>query len=313
MSSHRHSILLYRAQSSSEASLKSVGNFMILDNQALLTRLLSKDPKQRDAFEVRSIATYLESLKFIQKIKEETSDETVSELARCVSLENFKAGEVLARQRVFNEGERGSKFYIVMSGAVSFYISATKSEGSAKPSPLFKVGDAKAGAAFGELALLHDKPRAATIECDEDCIFGVIDKEDYTRIIARYTQRALTMKLNFLSSLPYFSDWRIHNLAKLTYYFKEVPAAMHKVIFRENDPVDFVYIIVEGEFRLLQTIKQVDDGPLQKKKFTKMHIATLGAGELVGITEVLEKRPRRHSCVCASSKGKLIKISADVT
>lgn len=35
------------------------------------------------------------------------------------------------------------------------------------------------GQSFGELALIHDKPRAATVVCEEDVVCGVINKQTY--------------------------------------------------------------------------------------------------------------------------------------
>jgi CRP-like cAMP-binding protein len=35
------------------------------------------------------------------------------------------------------------------------------------------------GDSFGEMALLTSKPRAATIECIENCVFAIIEKNDY--------------------------------------------------------------------------------------------------------------------------------------
>mmetsp|Transcript_6430 Transcript_6430/g.11211 ORF Transcript_6430/g.11211 Transcript_6430/m.11211 type:complete len:100 (-) Transcript_6430:1196-1495(-) len=93
-SAPRLSIKLGRGSSYSEACFKSIGKFMILDNQAMLTHLLTQSPQQRDAAEVQFIASQFESLKFMQKIKEETGDETIVELARCASVESFKEGEV---------------------------------------------------------------------------------------------------------------------------------------------------------------------------------------------------------------------------
>lgn len=41
----------------------------------------------------------------------------------------------------------------------------------------------KQGQSFGELALIKDQPRAASILCREDCDFMVLNKENYDNII----------------------------------------------------------------------------------------------------------------------------------
>ncbi len=50
--------------------------------------------------------------------------------------------------------------------------------------PLFiEVATLKAGKSFGELALIKNRPRAATIKCSEACHFAVINKADYTKML----------------------------------------------------------------------------------------------------------------------------------
>lgn len=39
------------------------------------------------------------------------------------------------------------------------------------------------GKSFGELALINNKPRAATIKCASDCHFAVMNKDTYQRIL----------------------------------------------------------------------------------------------------------------------------------
>ena len=41
------------------------------------------------------------------------------------------------------------------------------------------------GKAFGELALINNKPRLATIKCVSDCHFAVISKNVYERILKK--------------------------------------------------------------------------------------------------------------------------------
>lgn len=40
------------------------------------------------------------------------------------------------------------------------------------------------GGSFGELALMENKPRAATIICEEDCHFAVLEKEFFNGILS---------------------------------------------------------------------------------------------------------------------------------
>jgi CRP-like cAMP-binding protein len=196
---------------------------------------------------------------------------------------------------------------------VAFYISDTTPDAaSQKAVPLTLAGTASSGAAFGELALLQDRPRAATVICEADSSLGVICKNDYDLIIGRYDQQILQTKVDFLRSLPIFKEWRRYNLAKLTYYMESEQFTKHKVVFKENEPATSVFIVKEGEFKLIKTLKTVDDGPLQKKKYKKAHIATLGVGELVGVAELIDKTPRVHACLCSSSSGVLYRIKAKV-
>lgn len=43
----------------------------------------------------------------------------------------------------------------------------------------------RSGSYFGELALLNDAPRTATITCKEKCNFAVLDREDFKEILGK--------------------------------------------------------------------------------------------------------------------------------
>lgn len=40
------------------------------------------------------------------------------------------------------------------------------------------------GGSFGELALMENKPRAATILCEENCHFAILEKEFFNGILS---------------------------------------------------------------------------------------------------------------------------------
>lgn len=54
---------------------------------------------------------------------------------------------------------------------------------SRKQKALTRIVGQGGGYAFGELALLERKPRAATIVCEDDCDFAVLDKAPFQQIL----------------------------------------------------------------------------------------------------------------------------------
>lgn len=83
--------------------------------------------------------------------------------------ESLKAGDT-----VITEGEEGKKFYIVESGSFTGIKSGAEDK-AIKYAP---------GDFFGELALLKDAPRAATVTADTDGELLVLDRGAFKRLFA---------------------------------------------------------------------------------------------------------------------------------
>ncbi len=74
---------------------------------------------------------------------------------------------------VFNQGDEGKSWYIILKGSVNVVI-----YGKGVVCTLHEGDD------FGKLALVNDAPRAASIVLREDnCHFLRVDKEDFNRIL----------------------------------------------------------------------------------------------------------------------------------
>lgn len=58
------------------------------------------------------------------------------------------------------------------------------------------------GESFGELALINNKPRAATAKCKTDTILASLDKESYSKVMAKIQQKKLNEKIDFLKEIP---------------------------------------------------------------------------------------------------------------
>ena len=66
-----------------------------------------------------------------------------------------------------------------------------------------EVGKLDEGKSFGELALLNNAPRAASIECLTDCYFALLGKAEYGKVVRRIDKKLEEQKIEFFSRLPF--------------------------------------------------------------------------------------------------------------
>lgn len=85
------------------------------------------------------------------------------------TLKVFQAGEIIMRQ-----GDVGECAYIIENGRVEILLE--KADGSVQ-----RVGTRGAGTIIGEMALVDNEPRIATIKAMEECSLLEITKDDFTR------------------------------------------------------------------------------------------------------------------------------------
>ncbi|MFC4159328.1 Crp/Fnr family transcriptional regulator [Chitinimonas lacunae] len=77
---------------------------------------------------------------------------------------------------IINEGDPGSSMYLLVQGRVKVFVS----DNHGKEFVLAILGP---GEYVGELALLDDEPRTASVETEENSTFMVIQKEDFLALL----------------------------------------------------------------------------------------------------------------------------------
>jgi len=73
----------------------------------------------------------------------------------------------------------------------------------------------KEGEAFGELALLYNAPRAATITSDGDCVLWGLDRQTFNHIVKDSASKKRDKYDSFLSKVPILSTMEPYERSKL--------------------------------------------------------------------------------------------------
>jgi CRP-like cAMP-binding protein len=119
------------------------------------------------------------------------SRKQLTELARLTEDVDFKAGEILCRQ-----GERGQEFFVIMEGEVEVTRNGKT------------VALGRSGEFFGEISLIENVPRTATLTAKTPIRFFVLTRQSFLPLldaqpdIERKVLRALAQRLISLSDDP---------------------------------------------------------------------------------------------------------------
>lgn len=101
-----------------------------------------------------------------------------------------------AESYLFQIGERGNKYYIILEGKVGVFSNVMNEKtGEFELDQVLVMGP---GGSFGELALEENRPRAASIYCIEDSHFAVLEKTDYKRILSQLVKGKRMAIVDFL-------------------------------------------------------------------------------------------------------------------
>ncbi len=121
------------------------------------------------------------------------SDNNVSmnEISRICTIRKFKKDELIIK-----EGEIGSDMFIVYDGAVEIM----KKTRAGDDYTVVKL-KAEYNVFFGEMALIDDDKRSATVLSSEDSIFIVIEKDDFEKLGNKHPEIGLPITRIILKTL----------------------------------------------------------------------------------------------------------------
>jgi CRP-like cAMP-binding protein len=193
------------------------------------------------------------------------------------------------------------------------------------------------GAAFGELALINDEPRAATVKCRADCSFATLDKAEYDKFVQKLRHKKTSARTDFFSKLPYLKHWTSTQIKRLVDEDVELGAyKRNQFVYRQGDPSKFIYVVLHGNFEVIRRKRvrtkvqpvgidprrmigpNIDDITKQRQLKTgktsilasDIPIAVLTDGQIFGQEDVINEREHTTSVKCLTNDGSLYVLPA---
>jgi cAMP-dependent protein kinase regulator len=162
-----------------------------------------------------------------------------------------------AGQMLISEGEQGDNFYVAQSGSYSVFL---------KKIPGKAVKTYGPGDSFGELALLYNTPRAASIKCTQSGVLWALDRSTFRVILMSQKQSQDHTMLEFLRQIPLFASLTAEQLVRVASVVNVLKFQGGEHVVRQGDHADSIYLIMEGSVVVMRRGEDVKH-PLYRGDF----------------------------------------------
>ncbi|KAF2737436.1 camp-dependent protein kinase-like protein regulatory subunit [Polyplosphaeria fusca] len=189
--------------------------------------------------------------------------------------------------KVIQQGDVGDYFYVVENGNFDIFVNKS---GKLEPGPDGlgqKVGSVGPGGSFGELALMYNAPRAATVASTEQSTLWALDRVTFRRILMDSAFQRRRMYEGFLEEVPLLSSLTPYERSKIADALETKKYPAGTTIINEGDVGESFYILESGDAEVYK--RGVDKAV---KRYQK--------GDYFGELALLNDAPRAASVVSTS-------------
>ncbi|KDO16671.1 hypothetical protein SPRG_00979 [Saprolegnia parasitica CBS 223.65] len=194
----------------------------------------------------------------------------------------FAVGDVIIKQ-----GDDGDNFYILDTGVCEVY----------KDDNL--VLTCTEAMSFGELALMYNAPRAATVKVKENAKVWALDRQTFKYIIMETTMKKRDQYKGFIEKVPLLESLSEYERLTVADALRVATFNDGEIIIRQGDDGNLFYIISEGTAVCTKQVSPSD--PVQE-------IGLLSTGAYFGEIALLTTRPRQAT---VTAKGQVKCLTLD--
>ena len=157
---------------------------------------------------------------------------------------------VTAKEHVIDQGDDGDNFYVIETGTYNVYVT--------KNGKKTQIHQFSGSGCFGELALMYNMPRTATIVSTHDGTLWAMDRASFRGIILKSAFRKRRMYEKLLGEVPMLNSLDEYERMNLADALTTQTYADGACIIRQGDAAVGMYFIEKGEVRV--TLQQGDGG-----------------------------------------------------
>jgi cAMP-dependent protein kinase regulator len=197
---------------------------------------------------------------------------------------------------VITEGEPGNVLYIVEEGQLDCYKKVSDSSDEQTFLKSYQPGEV-----FGELALLYNAPRAASIKAMSNCALWQLDRNTFNHIVKDAAQNKRAKYEDFLQTVPILQSMDHYERSKIADTIKEQTYGPGDIVIKEGEEGTIFFIIISGEAIATKTLSS-GAAPQEVMKYSP--------GDYFGELALL-KSGVREANVVAKSELKVASIDRD--
>lgn len=161
----------------------------------------------------------------------------VREIVDCMYPKNYSRSDMIVK-----EGDTGQALFVIAEGR----LEVTK-DGEV-------LGEINGGTVFGELAILYNCKRTASVKALESAKLWIIDRRVFQTIMMRTGMMRQAEHIAFLKSVPLLKNLSDQEFAKLGDVLEEDYYHGEDFIIREGERGDTFYIITKGSVIVTQRV-----------------------------------------------------------
>jgi CRP-like cAMP-binding protein len=228
--------------------------------------LLEIPPKKRGDKTCLELMNLTKDLKVFENIARSIEHQNI---CSSITLVMCKPNEVVIRQ-----GDQGDSLYYILHGLVTIQLSIQIDTGIQDKNQIVivekNIGELRDGEIFGELALLYNIPRTASVIALTDTSLIKIDKMPFTKYLKNVFEGQLQDQIEFLQICPIFNKMPKELLIKLGIRSVIKKFATGQIILKNDTKSESIFVIRRGTVKVIKEILFIkNENKIRKKRLRR--------------------------------------------